>query len=123
MPGTNFRIRRGRNRVLALDRTTGGIMDANEITVVARIVARADQVDGMRKLLTSLEAPTRAEAGCLGYAFFQDAERPTHFISIERWASAAAVAAHMETPHVRSAFAAAGPLLAEPPEIRSYRPI
>lgn len=98
-------------------------MNANEIAVVARIVAKADQVHGMRTLLTSLEAPTRAEAGCLSYAFFQDAQRPTHFISIERWASAAAVAAHMETPHVQSALAAAGPLLAEPPEIRSYLPI
>jgi len=98
-------------------------MNANEITVVARIVARTDQVDAMCKLLSSLVAPTRAEAGCVSYAFFRDAERPTHFISIERWANSAAAAAHMETPHIRAAFAAVAPLLAEPPEIRSYLPL
>lgn len=98
-------------------------MNANEITVVARIVAQADRVAAMRELLDALVAPTRAETGCIEYAFFQDAEYPTHFISIERWTNAAAVAAHMETPHVRAAFAAVGPLLAEPPEIRSYLPL
>lgn len=92
-----------------------------EVTVVARIVALPDKVDAMRELLISLVAPTRAESGCVSYAFFQDAERSTDFISIERWTSAAAASAHMETPHIRAALAAVGPLLAAAPEIRPYR--
>jgi len=98
-------------------------VNETELTVVARIVALPDKVDAMRVVLTSLVEPTRAEAGCVSYVFLQDSERPTHFISIERWASAAAATAHMATPHIRAALAAVGPLLAEPPEIRPYRPL
>lgn len=98
-------------------------MNDSTITVVARIVALPGEIDAMRSLLASLVAPTRAEPGCISYGFFQDAERATHFLSVERWASAAAAAAHMETPHIRAALAAVGPLLAEPPEIRSYLPL
>ena len=65
-------------------------MEASEWTVVARIVARPGQVDALKALLAALVAPTRAEAGCIDYAFLQDAERPAHFVSIERWASAEA---------------------------------
>lgn len=98
-------------------------MNDDPITVVARIVARPERVDALQALLASLVVPTRAEAGCLDYGFYQDADHPTHFVSIERWTSASAAAAHMQSPHVRAALAAVGPLLAEPPQIRSYRPI
>ena len=98
-------------------------MNAGEVTVVARIVALPESIEALRSVLRSLIEPTRAEVECVSYAFFQDAERPTHFISIERWTSAAAAAAHMDTPHVKAALAAVGPLLAEPPEIRPYLPV
>lgn len=95
----------------------------HEVTVVARIVARADCADAMAAVLAGLVAPTRAEPGCIEYAFFRDAERPTHFLSVERWNGAEAAAAHMATPHVRGALAAAADWFAEPPQIRTYRPL
>ena len=93
------------------------------VTVVARIVARADRAEAMAGILAALVAPTRAEPGCIDYAFFRDTERPTHFLSVERWTSAEAASAHLATPHVRAALVAAADLLAEPPDIRSYRPL
>lgn len=96
-------------------------MEANEVTVVARIAARPEAVEAMRVVLTALVAPTRGERGCLAYAFYQADDDPASFISVERWTDRAAAAAHMETPHVRAALAAAGPLFAAPPQIRSYR--
>lgn len=94
----------------------------HEVTVVARIVARVDAADAMAAVLGGLVAPTRAEPGCIEYAFYRDAERLTHFLSIERWRDIEAATAHMATPHVRAAIAAAV-LFAEPPEIRTYLPL
>lgn len=95
----------------------------HEVTVVACIVARAESADLMAAVLSALVAPTRAEPGCIEYAFFRDTERPTHFLSVERWRNAEAAAAHMTTPHVREAIGRAADYFAEPPQIRTYRPL
>lgn len=90
------------------------------VHVIARIVARPDAAEALQRVLTDLVEPSRREPGCLGYALYQRADAPHEFQTVERWASQADADAHMATPHVEAAVAAALPLLAQPPAIHAY---
>lgn len=93
------------------------------IYVIATLTARPDTVDATRDALASLIEPTRAENGCLGYTLTQSADRPEVFVTVEQWESQDAADAHMTTPHVQAALAAAGSLLGAAPDIQSYTPV
>ncbi len=90
------------------------------LVVTARIVSKPDTRTPTRDALLALEAPTRAEDGCLEYTWFVAATEPDVFTTIERWESAAHLEAHMTTPHVQAVLAAAGDLVAEAPVITKY---
>ena len=56
----------------------------------------------------------------MSYEVYQQVDAPHVFQTVEAWASAADSDAHMATPHVGAAIAAAGPLLAARPEIVAW---
>ena len=90
------------------------------VHVMARIVARPDAAEAVKRVLSDLVEPSRREPGCLGYALYQRGDAPHEFETVEQWRSQADVDAHMATPHVQAAVAAAMPLLAQPPAIHAY---
>jgi quinol monooxygenase YgiN len=91
------------------------------VHVMAHVEARPETVDAVRRVFDALLAPSRAEPGCVDYQVFEDGTRPGHFVTVECWADQAAFDAHMASPHVAAAFAAAGSLLASAPHIAPYR--
>ncbi len=88
--------------------------------VIATLTARPDTIDATREALAGLVEPTRAEAGCLGYTLTQSTDDPAVFRTVEQWTDQAAADAHMTTPHVGAALAAAGDLLGAAPDIRAF---
>jgi quinol monooxygenase YgiN len=90
------------------------------VKVVARLTARPDQVLELQALLQGLLEPTRKEAGCVSYELLWNRTDPADFTFIEEWADAAALDAHLMTPHVQNALAQAQSLLAIAPDIRRY---
>jgi quinol monooxygenase YgiN len=72
---------------------------------IVHITAKPGSGDAMRAALLALEAPTRLEEGCSGFTFFQSLSAPEHFLLIEEFASAAALALHMQLPHTQAFFA------------------
>jgi len=82
------------------------------LTVVAEMSARAGREDELRSLLTGLLAPTRAEAGCVQYDLHEATATPGRFVFYENWTSAAALEAHLATPHLQR-LAALAPELVE----------
>jgi quinol monooxygenase YgiN len=58
----------------------------------------------LRAHLLSLSAATRAEPGCIAYDLYQSPETPSDFLRIERWKSAADLAAHKQMPQLRASF-------------------
>jgi quinol monooxygenase YgiN len=98
-------------------------MDNQRVRVVAHITAQPDRAAEVKALLLRLITPTRAEAGCLSYELHQSETDPADFVFIEEWRSGAAIAAHMQSPHVQEAFSKVPPLLAAPPDIRRYHKI
>jgi len=95
-------------------------MPQNTLRVVARIVARPDNVDDVRSYLTELIEPTRKEPGCVSYELLQNRSDPTDFTFVEEWESDGALEAHLNTAHIRNAIASLAGLLAAAPDIRSY---
>jgi quinol monooxygenase YgiN len=59
---------------------------------------RAEAVAAMERVVTA----TRAETGCLDYAYAEDVLEPGLFRVIERWESREALAAHFEVAHMKA---------------------
>ena len=79
----------------------------SDLQVVATIPAKPEAADQVRAALQELVDATRAEDGCMSYDLFESGSAPETFVTVERWRDAASLEAHMTTPHVAAAFAAA----------------
>ena len=88
--------------------------------VLARITVKPEAADAAKGILTDLVTRSRQEPGCVSYALYQQADAAHVFQTVEQWRSKADADAHMTTPHVGAAIAAAGPLFAAAPEILAY---
>jgi quinol monooxygenase YgiN len=75
-------------------------MSAPLLTVVAEMTAQAGKEDALRAALLACIEPTRAEAGCVEYFLHESTDKAGQFIFYENWVSSAALAEHMETPHL-----------------------
>jgi quinol monooxygenase YgiN len=88
-----------------------------DLQAVAVITAKPGSEQLVGEALAALVEPTRAEAGCLSYDLFASVVDPVTFVTIETWRSQDDLDAHLQTPHVQQALAAAGDHLAQPPAI------
>jgi quinol monooxygenase YgiN len=79
----------------------------SDLNVVAVLKAKPGSEAVLQQALTSLVEPTRAEAGCISYELYQSTVDVTTFITVERWQSPSDLDAHMQTPHIAQALAAA----------------
>ncbi len=79
-----------------------------DLHVVATIPAKPGSEGAVREALQALVSATRQEEGCRAYDLYESASAPGTFVTVERWVDQAALDAHMQTPHVAAAFAAAG---------------
>ena len=95
----------------------------SDLQVVATIPASPEAADQVRTALQTLAVATREEEGCLSYDLFESASTPGTFVTVERWTGSAALDAHMATPHVAAAFAAAGDALTGEVAIHPLRPV
>lgn len=74
-----------------------------EEQVILHVVMEAlsGRENELAEQLNALVAPTRAEAGCLDYRLHRDPENAGVFMFYERFASQAALDAHLATDHFR----------------------
>ena len=79
----------------------------SELHVVATIPAKLEAVDQIRTALNTLAEATRQEEGCLAYDLYESAAFPGTFVTVERWRGQADLDAHLTSPHIAEAFAAA----------------
>jgi quinol monooxygenase YgiN len=86
--------------------------------VILRLNARPDAVTALRSILLELAAQSRKEADCLSYRVLQNNADPCDFTLLEEWTNEAALDAHLTKPHVQTALANGGPLLAQGMDVR-----
>lgn len=68
----------------------------------------------------AMVAASRAEAGCLEYAYARDLIEPDTLRIIERWTDEAALTAHFQTPHMAAFSAALGSLTMSAASVQVY---
>jgi quinol monooxygenase YgiN len=83
------------------------------LTVVAYMKAAPGKRAELRAELEKLIGPTAAEPGYVNYDLHQGTEDPDTFVFYENWESAAALDAHLATPHLVHFAEIAGGLLDE----------
>ncbi len=88
--------------------------------VLARITVKPESADDARKLLQELVVQSRKGPGCVSYALYQQTEAPHIFQTVEEWKQKSDADAHMGTPHLAAAVAAATPMFTAPPEIVAW---
>jgi quinol monooxygenase YgiN len=90
------------------------------IVVLARISLKPDERERFLKLAGEVSGPSRAEAGCLDYRGYLDAEQPGEFIFVERWDSVDALQEHFRTEHFGRFAAALPDVIAGEPQVQIY---
>ena len=95
-------------------------MSESEIRVVARFVAKPDRVEDVKRILSELVDPTRAEDGCITYELLQNKQDPTDFTFVEEWSSEAALEKHLSTEHIKRSRSQTEGLLDAGPDVRVY---
>lgn len=92
----------------------------SKLTVVARFKARPGKESIVRRELTALVAPTRAEKGCINYDLHVSVDDPATFLFHENWESETDLEHHLQSAHVQAWRERSGELLAEPGEITRW---
>lgn len=75
-------------------------MSNQQVTVVAKILAKEEKREFVKSELLKLIEPTRAEEGCINYDLHQDEKNPNLFWFHENWASRALLEKHLASPHL-----------------------
>ncbi|WP_374346210.1 putative quinol monooxygenase [Phenylobacterium sp.] len=76
------------------------------IIVEGWVRAAPEAIEALKAPAAAMVTATRAEPGCIDYAFAVDLLDPGLLRIIEKWTDDAALAAHFQTPHM-AAFNAA----------------
>ena len=90
------------------------------LIVMATVRAQDAHADAVNEVMVKLAVASRIEQGCSGYRVFRAQQDRALFTTLEQWVSAEAAQKHMTSAHIAEAFKSAGPLLAEPPQIREF---
>lgn len=89
----------------------------SDLDVIAVIEAKPGSEDAVKAALLDLVTATRAEEGCISYDLKVAADKPTTFITVEKWRSQADLEEHMKSTHIAKAFEVAGEQMAGAPAI------
>lgn len=76
------------------------------LTIVANIIAKPDNIDLVKAELIKLIDVTRAEEGCVQYDLHQDHSNPAHFMFYENWTSRDLWQVHMGNEPLKQYMAA-----------------
>ena len=71
---------------------------SNQLTIIARILAKEEKRDLVKAELLKLIESTRAEEGCINYDLHQDNENKNLFLFHENWESRELWQNHMNNP-------------------------
>lgn len=74
----------------------------SDLYIVATMISKNDKADALRDALLPATHAFRGEDGCLSYTLLEDQKRPGRFMTYERWRDAAALAAHMQSPTMKT---------------------
>lgn len=69
--------------------------------IAGKFICKPEYRQDMLALVEELLEPSRAEAGCISYNFYEDGAAANHFLFFEEWQSREAIDAHFNTPYFK----------------------
>lgn len=96
---------------------------AKPFTMGIRLKVKAGNGEKVESAFAAARKETRNEKGNLAYDLNRSADDETMYILYERWASVAALEAHLKTPHVTKFFQETGNCFEGQPEVRVFVPV
>lgn len=75
-------------------------MSNQQLTIIARILAKEEKRELVKSELLKLIEPTRAEEGCINYDLHQDEKNPNLFLFHENWANEVLLEKHRNSAHL-----------------------
>ena len=91
------------------------------LIVLAEATLGEGALDKGRQAMANMVAASRAEEGCLGYAYAVDVLDPNKLIIVEKWVDDAALAFHFQTPHMAAFQQALGGLEVKITQLAKYQ--
>lgn len=91
------------------------------IVVIGRVVTDAAKRAELIEVAQGVAAASREEAGCAGYRFYEDTERPDHFVFVEEWESEEALQRHFRTPHIAAFMKAIPATIVAAPDVTFHQ--
>ena len=70
------------------------------VIVMGTVKLAADKLEGAKPAMARMMAASRAEPGCVAYAYAQDLLDPETIHVAEQWQDRAALTEHFATPHM-----------------------
>lgn len=96
-------------------------MPDQELTVLARIRAKAGKEIEVFQEISALIPPTRAEDGCINYELHRAEGDPALFCLYETWRSRGDLDQHLATPYLQAFLGKVPELLAEPVDLSFWK--
>lgn len=90
------------------------------IIVEGWVRAAPDAIEALKGPAKVMVEATRAEAGCIDYAFAVDLTDPGLLRIIEKWTDDAALTAHFQTPHMAAFNAALAGTVRQGAQVDAY---
>ena len=72
----------------------------SKLTLIAKILAKAEKRELVKSELLKLIVPTRLEEGCINYDLHQDSKNPNLFVFHENWKSKNLLEKHLANTHI-----------------------
>jgi quinol monooxygenase YgiN len=92
------------------------------ILVITRARIRAEQRETFLSAIEAVLAPTRLEAGNMGYDICESLTEPNYFVLMERWKSHGDSRAHLQSDHAQAFLRAMAQCVADMPRIEAITP-
>ncbi|HMO37664.1 MAG TPA: antibiotic biosynthesis monooxygenase, partial [Gemmatales bacterium] len=88
--------------------------------MAVHLQGKPDQTEAFEAAFRPCIQATRREMGCIAYDLNRSLSEAGSYINYERWASLAALAAHLQADHTVRLLETVAPYLAASPDIRVY---
>jgi quinol monooxygenase YgiN len=90
------------------------------IVLAAKFTGKPERRGGIISLAATVAKPSRAEAGCISYDFYEQQPTSNEFLFFEEWTDEAALDLHFQTSHFKKFMEQFPDLIQGPPIIRVY---
>jgi len=90
------------------------------IVVAAKFVGKPERRSDIVRLAATVAKPSRAEAGCITYNFYEQQPATNDFLFFEEWADQAALDYHFQTSHFKEFMKEFPELIQGPAQLRTY---